>query len=67
MTDFMRIAFFNHLRFCEDFIVFFLGLYLKPEYGFFHAPLPAGASQSPWTLIHKAELPFYLNKYGVSS
>jgi hypothetical protein len=39
VSEFMRVAFYNHLKFCEDFIVFFLGLYLQPGFGFFHAPL----------------------------
>jgi hypothetical protein len=64
ISEFMRIAFYNHLKFCEDFIVFFLGLYLKHDLGFFHAPFLSTSAESPWMLIHKVELPFYIKKYG---
>jgi len=64
LIDFMNIAFHNHLKFCEDFIVFFLGLFMRPKFGFFHAPVPSDSTQSPWHLIPEALLPVYLAKYG---
>ncbi len=64
-SEFMRVVFYNHLRFCEDFIFFFLGLYLTKEYGFFHRSTASDSPESPYELIPVAALPFYEMKYGV--
>jgi len=59
IREFMGIAFHNHLKFCEDFIVFFLGFYLPPKFGFLHLPVPQGSTTSPWKLIPKALAPMF--------
>jgi hypothetical protein len=63
LTEFMNVAFHNHLKFCEDFIVFFLGFHLQPGFGFLHQPVPAGAATSPWKLIPTAMLPFFVENF----
>jgi len=64
IVEFMNIAFHNHLKFCEDFIVFFLGFHLKPGFGFLHQPVPADSTKSPWKLIPEAALPLFVRNFG---
>jgi len=67
ISDFMSVVFHNHLKFCEDFIVFFFHLYLKPGWGFLHRPVAPDSTVSPWVLIPEAALPLYVGKPGGSS
>ena len=63
IVEFMNVAFSNHLKFCEDFIVFFLGFHLKPGFGFLHQPVPADSTKSPWKLIPEAALPLFVQNF----
>lgn len=55
ILEFMNIAFHNHLKFCEDFIVFFLALYLPQGFGLLYQRVPADSPTSPWTLVSQAQ------------
>src|ERR1700736_2402566 len=60
IRQFMEIAFHNHLKFCEDFIVFLLGFYLPPKFGFLHIPVPHNSTNSPWKLMPEALVPSFV-------